>query len=98
MNDRILTHADIPAAPFYVTCTDKFMSGWGPTGGRNNRLVFVCATQAEAWTVYDNACGRTDQKNVHVCTAKPRLCHYTNFYQVKTSETCGVWYEPGTWK
>ena len=48
MNDRILTHADIPAAPFYVTCTDKFMSGWGPTGGRNNRLVFVCATQAEA--------------------------------------------------
>mgnify|MGYP003132919518 CR=1 FL=1 len=106
LKDQVHTAADIPDAPYYVTCTDKFLSGWGPCGARpgglyrgnrNNRLIFVCETQAEAWIVYDNAKGRNDQKNVHVCTRKPKLDHYTNMYQVKTKETCDLWYEEGTW-
>lgn len=97
LKDQVHTAADIPAAPYYVTCTDRFMGGWGYAKGRNNRLIFVCETQAEAWIVHDNATGRNDQKNVHVCTRKPKLDHYTNMYQVKTKETCGAWYEEGTW-
>lgn len=95
--DQITTQGDIPDAPFYVTCTDKFMSGWGPAKRRNNRLIFVCASMAEARTVYDNAVGRSDQKNVHICTRKPKLDHYTNLYQLKTRGDYSAWYEPGRW-
>ena len=93
MDDIITTTADIPASPYYVTCTDKFMSGWGPCRGRNNRLVFVCRTQAEAWIVYDNAMDRPDQKNVRMCSSKPALNHHRNMYQIKTRDSMPCWYQ-----
>jgi len=98
MSEIITSAAEIPEAPYYVTCTDKFMSGWGGAEGLINRLILPCETEEEAWIVYDNANGRTDQKNVHVCTTKPRLKSSGYLYQVMDRDDAKPWYREGTWK
>ena len=45
---------------FYVTMTDKFMSGWGMAQGKINKLVLECETYEDAETVYNNACNRSE--------------------------------------
>lgn len=32
---------------YYVTMTDKFMSGWGPARDKINKLVIECASYSE---------------------------------------------------
>ena len=36
---------------FYVTMTDKFMSGWGYAAGKTNKLIIECADIAQAMQV-----------------------------------------------
>jgi hypothetical protein len=98
MADIITSAGEIPNAPFYVTCTDKFMSGWGHAEGLTNRLILPCKSQEEAWIVYDNAKGRTDQKNVQMCTTKPRLQSSGYLYQLMTKDDAANWYTEGTWR
>ena len=90
----ITSQKEIPDAPFYVTTTDKFMSGWGMAKGLTNRLIFVCESLDEAETVNKNCMNRSDQKNVRVCTAKPRLKSEGFLYQVKDKENSETWYQP----
>ena len=98
-NNQATTASDIPAAPYYVTCTDAFMSGWGHSEGKANRLIFPCESQEEAWIVYDNAQGRSEQKNVRICEGrKPRLNSYGYLYQVMDRDDAKPWYVEGTWK
>lgn len=57
---------------FYVTMTDKFMSGWGRARGKTNKLVISCNTYDEAETVAANARNRSEMKYVNICENKPR--------------------------
>jgi len=57
---------------YYVTMTDKFMSGWGMAQNKINKLVIECDTQMEALTVFDNAKTRSEMKYVHISYTKPR--------------------------
>lgn len=57
--------------PHYVTMIDTFMSGWGPSEGRDNMLIIVCNNRAEADTVAGNAHARGDQKRIHISTSEP---------------------------
>ena len=56
---------------FYVTMTDKFLSGWGMANGKINKLVISCASQKEANIVYDNAVNRGEMKYVNIVMKKP---------------------------
>jgi hypothetical protein len=47
---------------YYVTMTDKFMSGWGEAQGKNNKLVISCDTYEEAQIVEENARRRKEMK------------------------------------
>ena len=96
---QIITSAtEIPEAPYYVTCTDKFMSGWGRAEGRINRLILPCKSYEEACIVEDNINGRTDQKDVHVYTTKPQLKASGYLYQVMDRNNAKPWYTQGTWE
>ena len=57
--------------PYYVTTTDRFMSGWGPAKGKLNKLVFCCTSYQQAQTVAANARARSDQKNVNIRSTRP---------------------------
>ncbi len=56
---------------YYVTMTDKFMSGWGMARGKINKLVISCNTYDEANTVRNNADRRSEMKYVNIRTTKP---------------------------
>lgn len=90
---------------YYVTMTDKFMSGWGMANGKKNKIIFICDNYVDALTVAENAKNRTDQKHVNICLTKPKLYRstfgkdytlesYTKYYvQIKTKEDYPSWYE-----
>ena len=97
MNTIIKSVAEIPEAPFYVTCIDTFMSGWGHARGLTNQLIFPCKSHREACIVEANAIGRTDQTFVIIYKAKPRLQSSGYLYQIMNRETAKPWYTEGTW-
>jgi len=98
MSEIITSTKEIPDAPFYVTCTDEFMSGWGHAKGLINRLILPCESHGEACIVEANARGRTDQKNVRICTKKPRLRSSGYLYQVMDRDKAKPWYTKRTWE
>ncbi len=80
---------------YYVTMTDKFMSGRGEARGKNNKLVFECKDMTEAMIVEDNANSRTDQKNVNIRSTKPYYNQARNYVQYKTKKDYPSWYKAG---
>lgn len=88
---------------YYVTATDQFMSGWGHSSGKTNKLVFECQSYNEALTVYSNCIARSDFKHVNICTHRPRYYRSTmrdytvgHYYvQNKDKEEYPNFYEKG---
>jgi hypothetical protein len=83
---------------YYVTMTDKFMSGWGEAKGKTNKLVFICETYEQAKTVANNAENRSEMKYVNICTEKPRYDVNRYLTQFKTIEEAPTWYREGYMK
>jgi hypothetical protein len=80
---------------YYVTMTDKFMSGWGMAAGKLNKLVFECESLKEARIVAENAGKRSDQKNINIRSTKPYYSSSTHYTQIKTKEEYPNWYKDG---
>ena len=57
---------------FYVTMTDKFMSGWGHAQNKTNKLIIECNTIDEAEQIERAARRRNEMKYVNICTRRPR--------------------------
>jgi hypothetical protein len=97
MSLNIITDSSqVPAAPFYVTCTDTFLSGWGEARGKLNRLIFPCNDHDEAVAVATNARSRTDMKKVSVIESpfSPRFDD-SILWQVMDRDLAARWYTPG---
>jgi len=62
---------EIEKKPYYVTMTDKFMSGWGRARDLVNKLVIGCDTAEQALIVAENADNRSDQKYINITQKKP---------------------------
>ena len=60
-------------AKYWVTMTDKFMSGWGGAQGRVSKFVVACDSYVEADRVKCAAERRPEMKYVNVRVTKP---HY----------------------
>ena len=91
MATHVTKPSEIPDAPFYVTTTDTFMSGWGPAENLTNRLILPCDSMREAEFVYSYAKSRNDQKNVRICTAKPQI-NFWQYCQVMERSESSSWY------
>ena len=80
---------------YYVTMTDKFMSGWGMAEGKINKLVFECESFEMAEIVEDNANCRTDMKYVNVVDKKPYY-NSKRYYPQYVNERDGYecWFKP----
>jgi hypothetical protein len=79
---------------YYVSMTDKFMSGWGEAKAKINKLVFVCESYEEAIIVRDNARNRTDQIYINICGNKPYYNKERYYTQFKDKESYDSWYIP----
>ena len=91
MAEHVTKPSGIPNAPYYVTLTDTFMSGWGRAEGLTNRLIFPCESYDEALDVADYAKSRGDTKNVRICTTKPQI-NFWQYVQVMNPENATAWY------
>ncbi|MFS0905755.1 hypothetical protein AB3N02_22165 [Priestia aryabhattai] len=80
---------------YYVTMTDKFMSGWGMAQGKINKLVLICDSYAEACTVYENAENRGDMKYINIRSTAPYYDKNRYYTQFKDKEEYGSWYKEG---
>ena len=57
---------------YYVTMTDKAMSGWGNAQGKTNKFIIECETLQQAETIERNAQRRNEMKYINICSKKPR--------------------------
>lgn len=79
---------------YYVTMTDKFMSGWGKARGKINKLVFVCDSYEQAEVVARNAEKRSDQTHINITDRRPYYNKRTHYTQLKTIADYPKWYDP----
>lgn len=56
---------------FYVTMTDKCLSGWGMTKGKINKYIVECDTYDQAATIERAANARSEMKYINIRTTKP---------------------------
>ena len=66
---------------YYVTMTDKFMSGWGQAENKINKLVISASTHDRAMNAYIKATKRNEIKHVNIVSKKP----YYNSARYKVS-------------
>lgn len=83
---------------YYVTMTDKYMSGWGWAEGKINKLIFECKDYKEAEIVADNAQAREAMKYINIVTSKPYYNNDRYYPQVITIEEYPNWYKEGSRK
>ena len=82
---------------YWVTMTDKFMSGWGEARGKINKLVITCNTYDEALIVADNAEAREEMKYVNIRYTKPYYTssRYYVSWHGKEQDDYQSWFEKG---
>jgi len=77
---------------YYVTMTDKFMSGLHRPNLKN-KLVFICDTYEQAQIVADNAFKRSDMRYINICSRAPYYSNTKYYTQFKTIEDYPNWYK-----
>jgi hypothetical protein len=80
---------------YYVTMTDKHLSGWGLARDKKNKLIFSCETLNEAQIVSDNAENQGSMKYINICYKKPYYSSASYYVQEKDKEEYPSWYESG---
>ena len=96
IKDRIDNeYSDTQRATYYVTMTDKALSGWGHAEGRINKLIFLCKDMSEAEIVEANARNRSDMKYINIRERYPYYNKDRYYAQVKTIEDYPNFYKPG---
>jgi hypothetical protein len=77
---------------YYVTMTDKFMSGWGKAEGKINKYVIRCTTYQEAETIEINAHRRPEMKHINIVNKLPYYSPERYLLSLKTFEDMGtIW-------
>lgn len=61
----------IPKFKYYITATDKFMSGWGKATNKINKVVSGTNNYSEAESIERKFKNRPEFKNVNIRITKP---------------------------
>ena len=83
---------------YWVSMTDKFMSGWGMADKKINKLVLECDSYDEALIVEQNARNRSEMKYVNICTRKPNYNRDWYYVSEHNKTDYGSWYKSGYFK
>jgi hypothetical protein len=76
---------------YFVTMTDKFMSGWGLAEGKINKMIVRCDTLAQADRIQRNAKRRGEMRRVNICVNKPRYGNHVFISWKKFADLSGPW-------
>lgn len=78
---------------YYVTMTDKFMSGWGDARGKINKLVIECDTYGDAAQIARAARQRSEMRRVNIRLTKPYYGAHVLTSWKTYGELSGPWKE-----
>lgn len=81
----------------WVTMTDRFMSGWGHSEDKINKLILSCDSHAEALIVAENAENRSDMEDIEILNSEPSYLDDKFFvnYHGKDQGDYLSWFKPG---
>jgi hypothetical protein len=82
---------------YWVTMTDKFMSGWGKAQGKTNKLVFTAKDREEAQIIARNAKHRGDMNYISISLSKPHYDPRHYYIQFKNRHSSPNWYKKDNW-
>ena len=80
---------------YYVTMTDKFMSGWGQARNMTNKLVIECDTYQQAEQLESHANTRSEMKYVNIRSSKPYYGDHVLTSWKDYADMGGCWIENG---
>lgn len=78
---------------WYVSMTDRALSGWGMARGKTNKLVLECSSYEEAEIVEQNARDRSEMKYINICMKKPRYNQNNCYVSWHDKTDYSTWYE-----
>lgn len=78
---------------YYVTMTDKFMSGWGKARGKTNKLVLRAKNYQEALVIARNAKDRGEMIYINITSRKPYYPAATTKLSVASKKSYKNWYK-----
>ena len=82
----------IEIQPYYVTMTDKFMSGWGQADGKINKYIIECQSYLDAEIVQRNAYKRPEMKYINIKREKPYYSPKGYIISIEKFENLGeIW-------
>ncbi len=74
---------------YYVSCTDKFFSGWGQAEGQISKFVVVCDNLSDANKVLSGMRQDPYLKSARLGHSKPRFRPEARYHvEFKTYEEC----------
>ena len=76
---------------YFVTMTDKFMSGWGVANGKTNKMIIECDTFEQAEQIERAARRRSEMKYVNICVRRPRYGSHVLESFKKYADLSGPW-------
>lgn len=56
---------------WFVTASDKFLSGWGRANGKTSKMVVCCKSLEQAREIEERYNNRNDLNRVNICSCKP---------------------------
>ena len=77
---------------YWVSMTDKFMSGWGMAEGKISKYVVECDNYEDAELIEKNAELRGEMKYINICINKPN--YSSSKYHVSNkhfNDLGGIW-------
>ena len=77
----------------YVSMTDSFLSGWGLSEGKLNKIIFECDNFEEAMVVLNNAKNRKEMKYIKIHEKMPKYNENKYFIQMKNKNVYPNWYK-----
>jgi hypothetical protein len=83
---------------YYVSMTDKFMSYWGMSEGKINKLVIECDNYDDAITVHNNALRRSEMKYVNINLNKPKYNKNKYYVSLHNKLDYTNWFKEGAFK
>ncbi len=91
-NNYVLTRT----RKYWVTMTDRFMSGWGMAKGKKNKLVIECDTARQADAIYAAAQQRPEMKYINESYKRPYYNPRTYYVSWKSAiDDMPMWLHKG---
>lgn len=82
---------NVSPSDFFVTCSDRFLSGWGGATGKTHKHVIICPDYQTAQKIAYNLRKDKGMKYINICCRVPRYSSARFTVSVRPASACPLW-------